>query len=102
MATATHANVSKTARYNALRRTHTVQRIAPTPAPGGAPGYMVHTYTSAKLGVCVVLARHLNASGMVVAYRVRTGNGSTYMVPAGCLAAHGTLFVPNCVVNTLR
>ncbi len=88
-----NANLIATAKRNALRKATTVQRVNPTPAPGGAPGVMVTTYTCAKYGLGRVVARLLNAQGMVTAYRVLFNN-MPYTVPAGNLAAIGTCYVP--------
>ena len=86
---ATHANSTATAKRNALRKVATVQQVTPITAPGGC---LVTTYTSAKLGVCQVLARLLNPQGMLVAYRVKY-NGQPYTVPAGNGTAIGQVFI---------
>lgn len=90
---ATHASMAITAKRNALRKATTVQGVNPTPAPGGAPGVMVTTYTCARYGLGRVVARLLNSNGMVTAYRVLFNN-IPYTVPAGNLAAIGTCYVP--------
>lgn len=93
-----HANTTAVAKRNALRKVNTIQAVNPTPAPNPA-GCMVTTYTSAKLGTCRVVARLLNAQGMVIAYRVMH-NQMPYTVPAGNLNAIGQLFVPYSLYNT--
>ncbi len=86
-------NSIATAKHNALRKVNTVQRVNPTPCLTNSKGCMVTTYTSAKLGCCQVVARLLNAQGMLIAYRVMY-NGQPHTVPSGNLAAIGSLFVP--------
>ena len=88
-----HANTAAIAKRNALRNTHTIQAVKPTHCLQTGKGCIITTYTSAKLGCCQVLARLLNAQGMLVAYRVKH-NGQPYIVPAGNPGAIGTLFVP--------
>lgn len=96
--TMAYNNTVATAKHNALRKVATVQAVKPTPCPTNSTGCMVTTYYSAKLGTCRVVARLLNAQGMVVAYRVMH-NGMPYTVPAGNLGAIGTLFVPYAIVG---
>lgn len=93
-----YANMARIARNRALRNTTTVVGIKPTPAPNGQ-GYYLHTYTSARLGRCTVVARLLCAQGHVVGYRV-IHQGQPMVVPPGNLAAHGTLYVPKNVAIT--
>jgi hypothetical protein len=97
-----YSNMVATARRRALQTASTYQRVQAQPAPGGAPGYMVHTYTAARWpghqvgGTGIVVGRLLNPQGQVTAYRCWY-NGGVYTMPAGNLQAHGTLFVPRTV-----
>jgi len=95
-----YANTAATAKHNALRNTHTIQGVKPTPAPGGAPGVMVTTYTSTKLGIGQVVARLLNSNAQVVAYRVMY-NRIPHTLPAGNGSAIGTMFVPYSIIRAM-
>lgn len=97
-----HSNMVATARRRALAKTNTYQAVKPLAQP---QGYLLTTYTATRwpcggAGRGIVVARLLNPQGQLVAYRCRY-NGATYTMPAGNLAAIGTLFVPNAIAHKL-